>query len=429
MLQTLIRNEPNMALDEVSFAAGLKTLYPGEAIKDMVYKKNPFFALVPKDETFFGDSSKEPIIFGNPQNRSASFAQANVINSTTLIKAFLLTRVQNYSMAAIANETMLASESDKGAFLKAAKVEIDGALHALSRAIASQLYRSGTGSLSQLSASAVVNSASTEVLLAVQDDITYFEDNMPVAFSATDGGTIRTGTAFLVSIDRQTGAFLASATPNGAPAALSSLVSGVSPGDFMYSAAGDLNAVVSGLRAWLPGSAVTNTPFFGVDRSRDKSRLAGMNFDGSAESIEEALIDGAAFLAREGATPDHCFVSYKDFRNLEKALGSKLQVIQYTNVKVDEPKVTVGFTGMQIMGPSGPIKVVPDQNCPAGSAFMLQMDTWKLKSLGECVRLFDGDGLTMIRDPNGDNLLVRCFSYAQLSCRAPGWNGVITLPS
>jgi len=80
-------------------------------------------------------------------------------------------------------------------------------------------------------------------------------------------------------------------------------------------------------------------------------------------------------------------------------------------------------------GPNGPMKVIPDQNCPAGSAFLLQIDTWKLKSLGEAVRLFDGDGLTMIRDPNGDNLLIRCFSYAQLSCRAPGWNGVITLPS
>lgn len=81
-----------------------------------------------------------------------------------------------------------------------------------------------------------------------------------------------------------------------------------------------------------------------------------------------------------------------------------------------------------LSGPNGPMKVIPDQNCPAGYAFLLQMDTWKLKSLGEAVRLFDGDGLTMIRDPNGDNLLIRCFSYAQLSCRAPGWNGVVTLP-
>ncbi len=415
-------------LDQAAFAAGLKTLYPGEAIKNLVYKRNPFFALVAKDETFYGDSSKEPIITATPQNRSAAFASANVINTTSVIKAFLLTRVQNYSMAAIANETMLASESDKGAFLKAAKFEIDNALLALTRAIATQLYRSGTGSIARIASTATINSASVYVQLAQPEDIVNFELGMAVAFSAADGGTIKSGTAFLVSIDRQAGSFLAAASANGSPAALSSLVGTVAVNDFIYANAGDLNAVVKGLKAWLPGSAVTNATFFGVDRSADKTRYAGVDFDGSAESIEEALIDGARLIAREGGNPDHCFVSYKDFANLVKAVGSKQQFIQYTDVKVEEPNVTVGFSALMLSGPNGPMKVIPDQNCPAGSAFLLQMDTWKLKSLGEAVRLFDGDGLTMIRDPNGDNLLIRCFSYAQLSCRAPGWNGVVTLP-
>ena len=125
---------------------------------------------------------------------------------------------------------------------------------------------------------------------------------------------------------------------------------------------------------------------------------------------------------------DHAFVSYEDFRKLVKAVGSKQQVIQYSDVKVDEPGVTVGFNSLQVAGPNGIIKVIPDQNCPAGSAFLLQMDTWKLKSLGEAVRLFDGDGLSIIRDASSDSLLVRCLSYAQVSCRAPGWNCVVTLP-
>ncbi len=52
-----------------------------------------------------------------------------------------------------------------------------------------------------------------------------------------------------------------------------------------------------------------------------------------------------------------------------------------------------------------------------------------MKTIGEAVRLFDGDGLNMIRDPNADALLIRCFSYGQMSCRAPGWNCVVTLPA
>lgn len=418
-----------MALDDVAFEAGLKQLYPPEAIKNEVYKRNPLFALLPKDETFYGESSKEPLIIATPQNRSASFSLANVNNTTTLIKAFLLTRVQNYSMAAIANETMLASESDKGAFLEAAKMEIDNALLALTRAIATQLYRGGTGTVARLSATAVVNSTSVEVQLATPEDIVGLEYNMSVAFSATDGGAPRSGTAYIVDINRQAGSFLVSATPGGAVAALSSLVSGVVASDYVYASAGDQNLVISGLQAWLPGSAVTATPFFGVNRTSDKTRLSGVDFNGSAEAIEEALIDGVALIAREGGNPDHCFISYLDYRNLVKSMGSKQQVLQYSNVKVEEANVTVGFSSLILDGPNGPLKIIPDQNCPAGKAFLLQMDTWKLKSLGEAVRLFKGDGLMMIRDANADALLIRCFSYAQLSCRAPGWNGVVTLPS
>lgn len=417
-----------MALDQVSFEAGLKQLYPAEAIKNLVYKRNPAFALIPKDETFYGESSKEPITIGTPQNRSNTFANANAINTTSLIRAFLLTRVQNYSMAAIANETMLASESDKGAFLKAAKYEIDNALLALTRSIATQLYRSGTGSVAQISPTATINSASVFVQVSRPEDIVNLEVGMSIAFSPTDGGAAEAGTAYIVEIDRAAGSFLCAASPTGSPAALNSLVGAVAVNDFIYTNAGDINRTISGFEAWLPGSAVTTTTFFGVNRATDKTRLAGITYDGSAQSIEEALVDGAGLVAREGGNPDHCFISYKDYRNLVKSLGSKQQIVQYSDTKVEEPGVTVGFSSLILTGPNGPMKVIPDQNCPTGFAFLLQMDTWKLKSLGEAVRLFDGDGLTMIRDPNADNLLIRCFSYAQLSCRAPGYNCVVALP-
>lgn len=417
------------SLDATAFAAGLKTLYPSEVIKNMVYQRNPFFALVAKDESFYGDSSKEPITIGTPQNRSASFSGANSINTTSVIKNFLLTRVANYSMAAIANETLLASESDKGAFLKAAKFEVDNALLALTRAIATQLFRSGTGTVARISSSATVNSASTYVALSNPEDVVNLEVGMSIAVSATDGGAVRSGTAYIVKIDRAAGSFLCAATPTGSAAALDSLITSPAAGDYIYAAAGDRNAVISGLKAWLPGTAVTATTFFGLDRTADKTRLAGITYDGSSSSIEEALIDGAGLVAREGGNPDHVFVSYKDFRNLVKAVGSKQQFVQYSDVKVDEPGVSIGFSALQLAGPNGIMKVIPDQNCPAGSAFIVQMDTWKLKSLGEAVRLFDGDGLTLIRDASSDSLLVRCFSYAQLSCRAPGWNCVVTLPS
>ncbi len=425
-----------MSLNQTSFEPALKQLYPSEVIRQMGYLNNPFYALVAKDETFTGESSKEPVIVSAVQNRSNSFSVANTSATNSIVRAFLVTRVQNYSMASIANETVLASADDKGAFLKALKFEMDKAIFSLTRSIATQLYRSGTGSVAQIAATATINSSTVFVQLANPEDIVNLEYGMNIAVSATDGSATRAyiSAAYIVEIDRIQGSFLCSASFGGAPAALTSLITGVSVSDFIYPSVGDAAnggapVALSGLKAWLPGSAVTSTLFFNVDRTLDKTRLAGIVYDGTSQNIEEALIDGARYIAREGGKADHCFVSYKDFSNLVKSVGSKQQYLQYTDVKVEEPGVSVGFSALTLVGPRGPLKVIPDQNCPAGSAFLLQLDTWKLKSLGEPARVFDGDSLTVIRDPSGDNLLVRCVSYTQLSCRAPGWNAIVLLPA
>jgi hypothetical protein len=149
--------------------------------------------------------------------------------------------------------------------------------------------------------------------------------------------------------------------------------------------------------------------------------LAGIRFDGSAMPIEEALIASAARVAREGGKPDYCFMSYSKFSDLEKALGSK---VQYIDLKAS---ADIGFRGIQINGPRGVIKVVADQNCPNDRAFMLQMDVWKLYSLGKAPKILDTDGLKMLRDSNADSVEIRVGYYAQMGCRGPGFNANVKL--
>ena len=73
---------------------------------------------------------------------------------------------------------------------------------------------------------------------------------------------------------------------------------------------------------WIPATAPSaGDAFWGVDRSKDVTRMAGVRFDGSSESIEEALIDGAALVAREGGQPDYCFMNFTSYAALEKSLG------------------------------------------------------------------------------------------------------------
>ena len=96
--------------------------------------------------------------------------------------------------------------------------------------------------------------------------------------------------------------------------------------DDVFCQKGDINAKISGLEAWCPRVLDSdNATLFGVNRTADSVRLGGNRFDGSALPIEEALIGGASQVAREGGAPDHIFMDFASYANLEKALGSKVQ--------------------------------------------------------------------------------------------------------
>ena len=386
-----------------TFAAALKQHYTTDRIENMVYKDNPFLAMVAKYEDFGGENLKLPIKYGIPQGRSATFADAQNNKTNTQLKAFLLTRVSDYSLASIQNETIEASKGNANAFMEAATVEIDGAIESATRSLAIALYGDGSGQIGVVGSLATTTASNDTVTLATIDDITNFEVGMQLNFGTA------TANKEISTINRDTGVILLTAA------------SGATATEAIY-VDGDKDGKVSGLGAWLPSSAPsTSDSFFGVNRSSDATRLGGIRFDGSSLPLEEALIGAASRVAREGGKPDVCFMNYSNFADLEKALGSK---VSYVDVKASPE---IGFRGILIHGPRGPIKVIPDQNCPKNVAFMLQMDVWKLYSLGKAPKILDSDGLKFLRDSSADSVEVRVGYYAQLGCRGPGYNVRIAL--
>ena len=400
-----------MALNMTNFAAALKQHYTSQRIENMVYKDNPFLAMVSKYESFGGENLKLPIKYGIPQGRSATFSDALANKTNSQLKAFLLTRKSNYSLADIDNETLEASKGNANAFIEAATTEIDGAIESATRSLAISLFGDGGGSIGQIDTTV----AGTTLTLNQADDITNFEVGMQIDFyTAATGGTVRSGGPLTIdAVNRDAGSMTVSANLN--------TITGLTALDFIVPE-GDYDLMLSGLEAWVPSTAPSSTDsFFGVNRSADATRLGGIRFDGASLPLEEALIGAASRAAREGGKPDVCFMNYSNFADLEKALGSK---VSYVNIKV---KPEIGFRGIEINGPRGVIKVIPDQNCPKDVAFMLDMSMWKLYSLGKAPKILDPDGLRFLRVSTADSVEVRVGYYAQLGCRGPGYNVRIAL--
>jgi len=405
----------SQTLDSAAMNAALKELYDNQTIENLVYNDNPFLAMLKKNTDFGGKYKPVPIITGASQGRSATFSNAQNNQSPVQIESFFLTRASDYSIAQIDNQTMLASRTDKMSFLEGSKVLIDGAISSITLSLASSLFRSGTGSIGNIS-----SITSGVIVLSDPNSVVQFEVNQVLQANATDGGTPRAALGYVVAVDRSAGNISVSTSMGGAAAS----PSGWTAADFLL-VQGDNNAKVKGLAAWIPSVAPgTSDNFFGVNRSVDSTRLAGVRYDGSSQPIEEALIDSSSLLAREGGKPDVCVMSYASYSALEKSLGAKVVYIDHRG------PAEIEFRGIQVNGANSMIKCFPDRNCPSNTAYLLTMKSWCLESLGDAPQILRyGDGLEMLRVFNADAGEVRVAYYANLSCNAPGWNAYVKLSS
>jgi hypothetical protein len=399
-------------LNTTSANAALKELYSDQVVQNMVYSDNPFLAMVPKKTDFGGKYKPIPIIIGTSQGASALFANAQANQTSAVLNSFLLTRVSDYSIAQIQNELLLASKTDKMAFIEGAKVLVDAAIRAITNSVASGIFRSGTGSIG-----AITTITSGVIALTNAADVVQFELNQTLQAAATDGASPRAAKGYVIAVNRSAGTVTMSTTLGGTAATPTSWTNA----DFVLRD-GDSNAKCSGLAAWLPPTAPTSTTFFGVDRSVDTVRLGGVRYDGSAQTIEEAIIDAASLVAREGGRPTKFITNFASFAALEKSLGSK---VQYVDLK---GPAEIAFRGIKVFGANTTIDVFPDRNCPALVGYLLQMDTWALEGLGDVPQILRyGDGMEMLRVYNADAAELRCGAYFNLRTNAPGWNAYVAL--
>jgi hypothetical protein len=419
-----------------AYVSILKEYYSDQHVENMVYKNNPLYALMPKDENFGGKYHPVPIQYGDNMSRSHDFDKAQTKSKTQTAKyeSFFIDSVENYQIARISTKSILQSKGDVAAFLPIATKEMDSAINNLTRDLAVGMYRSGYGERGQIKVGSIVAGQSV-IYLENPSDITNFEVGMELVLSTALSSAALKATAvanvnpMVIAVNRRVGSesITLGTTVSTTAVAIDTTIVTAAAGDYLFidgdrqnSATPDFTKLC-GLASWVPYTAPTaGVKFWNVDRSVD-SRLYGQSVDGTGMPIEEVLEDLDALVCREGGDPDYAFMNPLDYRDFKKAVGSRAILV---NVKAN---ATVGFQGIEMASQKGTIKIIPDQNCPAGLIYLLQLDTFKLYSMGKAVRTLDLDGLQMLRIGNADGIEIRYASYSQVGCRAPGWNGVAKL--
>jgi hypothetical protein len=341
--------------------------------------------------------------------------------------------IQDYQLVTITNLLMEQTKSHAGAFVDAAKLQMDGGFRNITNNIAFELFGSGTATRGQ-STSASTQSGTTvggtSITLANAQTVVAFEVGMTIVASATDGGAPSADTVTITGVDRANGII----TGTASAASLSSNWA-IGSGIAFLTVQGDLPAAgatstgsflaLSGLAAWFPVVSPGSTDnFWGVNRSADPTRLGGLRYNAQSFTIEEGMTNALAFANREGAKPDICIMDFASYAALVNSLGAK---VQYVQVKHDE--VEVAFDGIMFQSAYGKITVLADRSAPPQTAYVLTMSTLKLRSLGKVPHIltYGMEGLEGLRVGNADALEIRIGYYGNLICSAPGWNMVVQL--
>jgi hypothetical protein len=345
-------------LDLPAANAFLKEWYDAQKVQNLAYAKNPFFAMVPKDEEVGGKYYPQPIQFEVNQGRSATFSNAQGNQSAAQFAEFLVTYKRDYDIATIDNLTLESAMTSTGAFKNAATVLIDSAIRGCTISQASALFRSGTGTIGQISGSV----SSGVITLTNPADVSQFGVNQTLQANTTDGGASpRAALGYVVA--RNGAATAPSLSPPPPRAAAPATPTGWSCVTTTSSCRATYNAKPSGLAAWLPLTdphlAVSDN-FYGVNRSGRLPPLRRSATTAAGQPIEEAAHrPHHAAWPRGRAAPAHFATNYGSYAALVKALGTRREY---------EDMQGPGGPGLpqpsSSTAPTGPLKCFSGQKLP-----------------------------------------------------------------
>jgi hypothetical protein len=362
---------------------------------------------------------------GAPITQGTGNADSMLRGSGSNWQDFALSPVWVQNVCEVSFLAQEATKSRSQGLFKVQAQELKNSLQAAMQGIEGLITGDGSGAIDQIPTTATITTggsgAQTSVIAGI-NVAAAFTDQQVVQFVASEGGTIRTGTATISFVDAvaQT-LYFSTALPSGTTYGDYILVNGSS---------GVVGSSILGYRAWQVNS---NTGTIGgLSRSTYPGRLSTPTINLGGGGLTPGIGQRAEVLLGRALGPDN--------KAIDSAIwfGAPEQAYAVSNL----------FYGVQISGAvesQAKSENVPDmgkkyftetfgarefQKCwtaQPNRLDLLLMDTWALGELRELSLLDFGGGLTVVPTPdtgttNGTYLNSSMFSYAacfQLANSAP----------
>jgi hypothetical protein len=273
------------------------------------------------------------------------------------------------------------TRTNAGAFIDESKLIVDGGFRTAANNVAFEFFGDGSGTRGYIGSATAVGATYTIVLSNSQQVVNFEVGQNLVNYAYVAGviSAISATTGYVQAVDRSAGILTIVASAVDASWTTVGNALGVY-GDIQLGAVNTGTSLcMSGLAAWIPSvTPGAGDSFWGVNRSFDPTRLAGLRSNGSADPIDVAITNALAFLNREGGKPDLAVMDFFSYAALVNALGAKVQYVQ-----VNHDEVEIAFEGLTFQSAYGRVTVLADRSCPPQTCYLLTMSTWKIRSLGK----------------------------------------------
>ena len=390
--------------------ANLMKIKYGKLIEKQFNMDNVILGRIKKNEAFVGKQIDIPVvqsIGGGVGNGTLPTASTNKIG-----KAILSDIKKLYAVVSIDRETMKASKTDEGAFVRMSKYPVQTATKAFNRNLTRQILKNDVAGVGKLLTWVTGNTAASAAKvyfdLADTYDLSAFEGieiGDIVDGIDSDGTTVNNEAltvADVVIVESATGYAATgtyiefSATPGTATA------------NNDYLAMQNSNLVeLDGIKGVLSATSGTYKNITVGRRWKSYQKSAA-----SAAVSSDLLNDLVIKLKKQcGESPDLLLSSHHQYIKILNFLeDAKVYNLPARDKKL---KGQISFAGIEFMSADGPIPVIADRFMDADEIFALNTKHIELHQRPGGMEWFDEDGTVFLRE-SGDSYEARYGGYAEL---------------
>jgi hypothetical protein len=365
---------------------------------------SPTYAMMKKNTDWVGDGLTTVLPYGNGAGRSRSYPKAVANSDNSKNMKFTFYDTEDFAIFNVQNKALKAAKNNKGAVVRHLYRESRGKHIEIMSSIVRSIHRDGSGVIGRRASLA----SNTITLTNRWDIINFSPGDVVIAATAPTGGTLRTGTAVVASINPDAANKTATVTLEDATD-----IDSFADNDYLF-IDGDRGIGCAGFEAWNP-ETVTSTDFGGTgnDRTINPWVLAGLRVDGTAGNNREAISEGLSIAGMIKGRPRYGIVTFEHFEALKLEIGSHREYVDVRARNVD-----VGFRGIEFHAPNGgePVVILPDTHAIPQVCRLLDFEDWTIHSRDGLPHLKDEDGLTMIRNTTtSDSYQGQWIAYYQVN--------------